>query len=113
MHYVTSPNFHEREELLADFGSLTPNKVWARRKHCLSPGLKLKTDKQYAVKPIAANVLDMIDDVGTTTEQSKTPQTKSVCTLIENITRFMVLNTYPLSSRQIQQSMPIALEWTQ
>jgi len=62
-HYVCSENLREHEEKLADFGTLSPSKVWARRKHYLSPAMKL--NKEFAVKHISANDLNMIEDVGT------------------------------------------------
>jgi hypothetical protein len=62
-HYVCSESLREHEEKLADFGTLSPSKVWARRKHYLSPAMKL--NKEFAVKHISANDLTMIEDVGT------------------------------------------------
>lgn len=62
-YYVYSDNLREHEELLADFGSLPPHKVWARRKLLFSPATKL--GDKYAIKAINANDLTMVDDLGT------------------------------------------------
>ena len=40
-----------------------PSKVWARHKHFISPATKY--DKEYAIKPIVASNLAMIEDDGT------------------------------------------------
>jgi hypothetical protein len=63
-YYVCSDNLREEEEKLADFGALSPSKIWARRKHYISAAIKNKK-KEYAVYPITANDVTMIDDVGT------------------------------------------------
>jgi len=63
-YYVCSENLREHEELLADFGALPAHKVCARRKLLFSPAMKVKN--KYAIYPINANELTMVDDLGTT-----------------------------------------------
>ena len=62
-YYVCSANLREHEEKLADFGSLKPHKVVARRSLLFSPAMKI--GDKYAINPIRANDLVMADDLGT------------------------------------------------
>jgi len=63
-YYVCSENLREEEEKLADYGALSPSKIWARRWHYISAAIKSKK-MEYAVYHITANDVTMIDDVGT------------------------------------------------
>ncbi|KAL7550661.1 hypothetical protein ACHAWF_013880 [Thalassiosira exigua] len=62
-YYVHSDDLRVHEEMLADFGVLSPSKVWARRKHFLSPAIK--HNKEYALKTIVADNVAIIEDMGT------------------------------------------------
>ena len=64
-YYVSVDNLREHEEMMGDFATLPPNKVWARRKHFLSPAIKLKATKQYGVLSITSNDVTMQPDMGT------------------------------------------------
>ena len=57
--YVNWTNLHAHKEEWCDFGSLPPSKVWARRRHFIS--LATKYDKEYAIKPITASDLAMLE----------------------------------------------------
>jgi hypothetical protein len=63
-YYVYSDNLREQEERLADFGALSPSKIWARRWHYISAAI-LNKKKESAVYHITANDVTLIDDVGT------------------------------------------------
>lgn len=62
-HYVQTDNLRELEESLADFGSLHPRKVWARRKLFLSKAAKL--GRGYAFKDILATDATVHDSTHT------------------------------------------------
>jgi len=64
-YYVHTNNLRLHEEMLADFGTLPPSKIWARRGHFLSSATKLKFNNEYGVKSIAADDVVMIEDLGT------------------------------------------------
>ncbi|KAL7536707.1 hypothetical protein ACHAXR_007348 [Thalassiosira sp. AJA248-18] len=62
-YYVRCDDLRAHEEMLGDFGSLPPSKVWARRKHFLSPAIKHK--KEHAIYPVTSDDIVMIEDAGT------------------------------------------------
>ena len=68
IYYVASDDLRAHEEMLGDFGSLPPSKVWARRKHFLSPAIihKFSTSSRgYAIIPITADDTKLTEDLGT------------------------------------------------
>jgi hypothetical protein len=64
-HYIQTQNLRELEESLADFGSLHPRKVWARRKLFLSTAARLGKGK-CAVSQLAKDDISMHDQSYTT-----------------------------------------------
>ena len=57
-------DLRKREESIADFSVLSPNKVWDRRSLALTPAMKIKGE--YAIKTVSPHDIVMIKDAGTT-----------------------------------------------
>ncbi|KAL3799924.1 hypothetical protein HJC23_007397 [Cyclotella cryptica] len=62
-YYVQTDNLREHEESLADFGSLNPRKVWARRQLFLSEAVKLT--KKMGLQHVSKADIAMVKDDGT------------------------------------------------
>ena len=95
--YVCSENLREEEEKLADFGTLSPSKIWARRKHYIAAAIKNK-NKEYAAHHISAKYVTMIDDVGTVgcgfiREQGLLFHMRCQCTRSPKMTQIKMMRT--------------------